>query len=562
MQYIGETTISLNERINIKRKGKKGCEEMIAHFKGLCKGYTFSIQVIFHFEGSGYNQAGEVDANLRSQRLEHEDYWIKCMRTIYPYGLNDKAKELSLNRNSVGHLFPHIPRETRHNSRTRKRRTNNPLTHEDFFYDVYMWFYDRPKESFNLTRKLLNKCKKVVLKRIASSIINGDDPCLHDENLNTFHEYILDIIDTKLYKKSVEKKIKKAPENLCVVYFRSKAIEYINLPSILRNREVIEELPEELRLPETIPVVTYKLGKTIRNKIFNFKDIVSSSMLELDNLNIIDDIECDCQSSPYCDPDHGHVITGNLNIVQNNSLKKLLSKGPNFREKKTINFSKAKSDIVSALDDLIERLKDKYNYSQHDFQSWKKKVIENLDLKVNKLKETVTVKRTSPVLSDVNALKHLDHLQQKYVITPIDKASNNFAFICKKFYLKKLLNEVDFLNGNSPTYTKNASSAEVCIEENVEFCSQLGYKINENEKCLPIMYWIPKMHKSPIGSRFIVASKVCSTKQLSASISKVFKLIFNQVRNFFDKSKFYSSYNRFWVVDNSMPLLSKIAKCN
>ena len=76
------------------------------------------------------------------------------------------------------------------------------------------------------------------------------------------------------------------------------------------------------------------------------------------------------------------------------------------------------------------------------------------------------------------------------------------------------------------------------------------------------MYWMPKMHKNPIGSRFIVASKVCSTKKLSTAISKVFKLFFNQVRNFHDKSRFYSSYNKFWVVDNSSSLLSKITQCN
>ena len=34
------------------------------------------------------------------------------------------------------------------------------------------------------------------------------------------------------------------------------------------------------------------------------------------------------------------------------------------------------------------------------------------------------------------------------------------------------------------------------------------------------------------------------------------------MRNFHDKSKFYSGYNKFWVVDNSSSILSKINKCN
>ena len=38
------------------------------------------------------------------------------------------------------------------------------------------------------------------------------------------------------------------------------------------------------------------------------------------------------------------------------------------------------------------------------------------------------------------------------------------------------------------------------------------------------MYWFLKMHKTPIGLRFIVASKTFNTKHLSI-VSKIFKII-------------------------------------
>ena len=212
--------------------------------------------------------------------------------------------------------------------------------------------------------------------------MDGTEPCLTDDFSNDFHEYILDVINTKLYKPTIDKKTKKAPENLCVVYFSNKALEYISLPSIIRNSEIVKLLPENLRGEETIPVVTYKLGKTIRNKIFNFKQTIGSLMLETDNLHFLDDMNCNCSESSFCDPYHKHVITGNLNIVQHNALKKLLSKGPNFREKKTINFSKAKNDIISSLDALIDNLVAKYNHQKLDFQSWKEKIIEMMDTKI------------------------------------------------------------------------------------------------------------------------------------------------------------------------------------
>ena len=100
------------------------------------------------------------------------------------------------------------------------------------------------------------------------------------------------------------------------------------------------------------------------------------------------------------------------------------------------------------------------------------------------------------------------------------------------------------------------------VERHVSFASKFGYKVTEKEKSLPFMYWTPKCHKSPIGHRFIVASSNCSTKQLANDVSKAFRLVFNQVRNFHEKSHFYSNFNQFWVVENSTPILEKLKRCN
>ena len=44
--------------------------------------------------------------------------------------------------------------------------------------------------------------------------------------------------------------------------------------------------------------------------------------------------------------------------------------------------------------------------------------------------------------------------------------------------------------------------------------------------------------------------------------STVYKHIFNQIRNFHDKSYFYKNYNRFWVIENSKPVIEKLEKVN
>ena len=53
------------------------------------------------------------------------------------------------------------------------------------------------------------------------------------------------------------------------------------------------------------------------------------------------------------------------------------------------------------------------------------------------------------------------------------------------------------------------------------------------------MYWLPKMHKTSIGARFIAASYYCSTNPLSDTICK-----------------------KFWVVQNSFPIGTKLNKIN
>ena len=76
------------------------------------------------------------------------------------------------------------------------------------------------------------------------------------------------------------------------------------------------------------------------------------------------------------------------------------------------------------------------------------------------------------------------------------------------------------------------------------------------------MYWLPKMQKTPVGARFIVASYYCSTNPLSDTISKIFIMVFNTVESFHNKSIFYSGCKKLWVVQNSFLIGTKLNKIN
>ena len=152
--------------------------------------------------------------------------------------------------------------------------------------------------------------------------------------------------------------------------------------------------------------------------------------------------------------------------------------------------------------------------------------------------------------------------QKKFVLTPNDKASDNVSIICKRYCVKVVIKEIGILGSGNETYEKANCGKEEIVDDNREYSERLGYKLTEKEKELPTMYWIPKMHQKPTKHQFIVASKSCSTKQLSTAVSNTFKLIYRQTENFHRYSKFDANYNKFWVIQNTDPVLASLNKIN
>ena len=67
--------------------------------------------------------------------------------------------------------------------------------------------------------------------------------------------------------------------------------------------------------------------------------------------------------------------------------------------------------------------------------------MENVKKKIKELKNKFKFSRVKQVLRDPELVSYLNILQEQYVMRPIDKAANNIAFICKKYYVQVLLKE-------------------------------------------------------------------------------------------------------------------------
>ena len=131
--------------------------------------------------------------------------------------------------------------------------------------------------------------------------------------------------------------VKKIERPLLKITFVNKGIELLNLNRIMNDKEVSDSCPVSR------PMIVFNYTKPVRSEILNYRQTVQDSDFDSDEGT------CNCHQSVYKDPNHDHVITGNLNIISNLKLKRLLSKGPGYREPRTLNFDVAGNTVKKIL---------------------------------------------------------------------------------------------------------------------------------------------------------------------------------------------------------------------
>ena len=115
---------------------------------------------------------------------------------------------------------------------------------------------------------------------------------------------------------------------------------------------------------------------------------------------------------------------------------------------------------------------------------------------------------------------------------------------------------------SNPTYVQmNMDVKSIKSRHKIYLKKKLGWK--EIPDYLPFIYWIPKMHKKPFSKqRYIAASYRCTTKPLSALLTKCFKLLEKTHRRACDTYHKYYGINPMWILNNSTEVQSLIAPFN
>ena len=110
------------------------------------------------------------------------------------------------------------------------------------------------------------------------------------------------------------------------ISFINKGMEYICLPSIFKDTSLASVIPAYLKNTEA-PIICYKYNKSIRSTIFIFNKLVSDLDIDANT-----PYSWDCKESKYSYSAAGHVITGNLKIISDDSrMCSIIIKGPKYR---------------------------------------------------------------------------------------------------------------------------------------------------------------------------------------------------------------------------------------
>ena len=205
--------------------------------------------------------------------------------------------------------------------------------------------------------------------------------------------------------------------------FINKGIDFIDLQSIFRDKNIINSIPKYFKNTEP-PIICYKYNKPIRSIIFNYNKIVS-------DLNIDENVpdSCDCTSSKFCYSPVGHVITGNFDIIKDKRLRNLLTKGPKFRLPSIIDFNSCRGQIAEALQNFSIKWCRREHAELNALSDWKKHIFDIIDKRITFYNSNGHLLPPRPRISFRHLKKGFQDLHSKYVFVPADKASNNVIII-------------------------------------------------------------------------------------------------------------------------------------
>ena len=549
LQYVGKSKNTTRDRYNGHRGHIRGGTEaacMLHHFTNV---HTLEDMIIKPIEVCDDNET----------LLEREKYWTLQLNTVFPYGLNDRTNvkdfhdtynvvtELKHSK-AVYSIFNKNP--NRRTARGQKSNNGNAsftpihctnaFDPAEYLDQLVQIIGQLPKEEVirrcrtEIFATKLFDCNKLFL-HLTKCISEGQKPVFekHDFLYHVLRDLCLHRVQ-KLYEK-------KTASNFMPVYYVNRLMDSIDINKIIRKRDLVDLFP--IKSDAAKPVISFSYGKTIRSKVVNYKETIQNPVRTC-NCNMFDD--------KFKVQEYGHVFTGDLDIVTNQEMKKVLGYGLNYREQQAPNKEKALNEYKVGIDKYIDSVCDKGKIHRRQFVPWKSELCNSLETALRKC-EPFTYNN---VLSKRKNKEDLDALKTHFVLVPVDKAGNNVALICKKYYIETLEKEL-----GSQTFTRTNISSSDFVQKCNDDLKNFGIPVDKDKQSVPYLYWSAKMHKTPPKHRFITSGTNTVLSGLSEEVTKCMKVLVNTAR-YLDNYKIRGITRHISIIDNRDDVLSFLNQSN
>ena len=157
------------------------------------------------------------------------------------------------------------------------------------------------------------------------------------------------------------------------VYYVNRLMDSIDINKIIRKQNLVDLFP--IKSDAAKPVISFSYGKTIRSKVVNYKQTIQ---------NPVRTCNCDAFDNKFKVDEYGHIFTGDLDIVTNQELKKVLGFGLNYREQQAPNKDKALKEYKVGIDNYVDSICDKEKIHKRQFVPWKTELSKNVKAAIQK----------------------------------------------------------------------------------------------------------------------------------------------------------------------------------
>jgi hypothetical protein len=333
----------------------------------------------------------------------------------------------------------------------------------------------------------------------------------------------------------------------------------------VKNTAIREQVAQSLKKVNVVNV----LPDTLATDAVNYSGFLGK--LDANEVSRILGSTCDCHSSPNIDTHHGHIITGDCKAVADDEIAQILALGAKYRPHRSNDSTGAALAALDAVRAFIH------------VHLLRKQVISDIEAAAlySSCRSTVAKleDRSKEVLSDIGLVKkhtqwlrckkELRRVHERFVVIPIDKAAGNLGFICKRYYIETLCKELGIsitdsgtlsATGNA-TYTPCSEAPDDIIQRhdalNQRFC---GTELSEDNMKIPKLWLTCKLHKNPVGFRFIAGARQASTKELAVLLCKVLTKLRQHWSAYTTRTGENSGINLNWSIVNSGQALALMNK--